>query len=444
MSSAQRVAECLGLARDSLKGKVAVVTGGGRGIGREIVRVFARLGAKVVIAEVTEEGAWTERVIRDSGGKALFVKTDVLNDADVLALAQKTREAFGPADILINNAILCPVGPVLDMDAVLWDRVIGVNLRGAFLTCKAFLPNMLAKGQGVIVNMVSTDAMPYLSAYIASKQGLAGFTQSLAAEVGESGVRVIAFGPGFVDTPGLRQAGKQLAPRLGMTPEEFFQLSMHPAYDGMMPAEHAAAATAYLIIRLAGDYHGDVVDGYTVLERAGFIKRAGADAQAKGEVSSNSDAATGSHEDARQDAGTQTVTPPLDEAIALAGRLEEVIRATDDEFARLPIFIRPIARRGFKARAGQSIHEWGSSASGLAQLLKQIREGDGGARERLRAGYPSSRVLLLKLIAYYQAVPGETARFTRDADLIQRVTRTMAERQAQLERMIEVLDEVTA
>ncbi|MEW6230197.1 MAG: SDR family NAD(P)-dependent oxidoreductase, partial [Bacillota bacterium] len=211
MSSAERVAERLGLDRESLTGKVAVVTGGGQGIGREIARVFARLGAKAIIADIAKEGAWTQRVVRDSGGKALFVRTDVSDEAGVLALAQETREVFGPADILINNAILCPVSPVLDMDAASWDRVMGVNLRGAFLACKAFLPDMLAKGQGVIVNMVSTDAMPYLSAYIASKQGLVGFTQSLAAEVGENGVRVIAFRPGFVDTPGLRQAGKQLA-----------------------------------------------------------------------------------------------------------------------------------------------------------------------------------------------------------------------------------------
>ncbi|MBF8283775.1 MAG: 3-oxoacyl-(acyl-carrier-protein) reductase, partial [Anaerolineales bacterium] len=109
--------ERVGLARDALAGQVAVVTGGGRGIGREIVRAFAWLGARVVIAELSDDGLETERMVKEAGGQALFVKTDVSSEAEVAGLARRTREAFGPVNILVNNAILCPVAPVLEMDA---------------------------------------------------------------------------------------------------------------------------------------------------------------------------------------------------------------------------------------------------------------------------------------------------------------------------------------
>ncbi len=270
--------ELLGLAQDTFASQTAVVTGGGRGIGREIVRALAWLGARVVIAELADSGQEVERLVQEAGGAARWVKTDISSEADVARLARATRDAFGPADIVINNAILCPAAPVMDMDVALWDQVIAVNLRGTFLTCRAFLPDMVARRRGTIVNMISTDAMPYLSAYIASKQGIAAFSQSLAGEVGESGVRVIALGPGFVDTPGLRGAARGLGPRMGLSEEQFMKLSVHPAYAAAMPAEDAAAATAYLLARLADEYHGEQVTGYTILERAGFIQPASAPA----------------------------------------------------------------------------------------------------------------------------------------------------------------------
>jgi len=250
-----------------------VVTGGGQGIGREICLALAGLGAAVVIAELSaEDGLATETLVARTGGRALFIQTDMSSEESVTVLGAKAREAFGAPDILVNNAILCPVKPVTEMETELWDRVLAVNLRGAFLTVKAFLPDMLAAGRGIIVNLVSTDAMPGLSAYIASKEGLVGFTRSLALEVGDRGVRVVALGPGMVDTPGLRRAGVVLAPVLGLTAEEFFKVSIHPAYEGLMPAADAGLATAYLVAELADEYHGEVVDGYTVLERAGYLK----------------------------------------------------------------------------------------------------------------------------------------------------------------------------
>jgi NAD(P)-dependent dehydrogenase (short-subunit alcohol dehydrogenase family) len=264
--------ERLALASDTFAGQVTLVTGAGRGIGLEVARAFARLGAQVVIAELNEDtGRATASLIRCEGGQALFIKTEVSIESEVAALVHQARHVFGPIDILVNNAIVCPVVSIVEMDTALWDQVIAVNLRAAFLTCRACLPDMIARRHGSIVNMVSTDAMPGLAAYIASKQGLAGFSQSLAAEVGSTGIRVVAFGPGMVDTPAIRSVATNLAPQLGLTEDRFLSLSIHPAFDGLMPAEYSGAAAAYLVARLADEYHGEVVNAYTVLERAGLI-----------------------------------------------------------------------------------------------------------------------------------------------------------------------------
>ncbi|HWI53067.1 MAG TPA: SDR family NAD(P)-dependent oxidoreductase [Symbiobacteriaceae bacterium] len=191
------VLERLGLRPDELAGQVAVITGAGRGIGREVALALAALGARVVVADIAEEtGAETVRLIEAAGGTAVFVRTDVSREADVSKLAMWTLADFGPADILINNAVLSPVASLLEMEPDLFDRVIAVNLRGAFLTCRAFVPGMLLKKRGTVVNMISAEAMANMSAYIASKQGLAGFSQSLAAELAGAGIRIIAYEPG--------------------------------------------------------------------------------------------------------------------------------------------------------------------------------------------------------------------------------------------------------
>ena len=157
----------VGFERGELAGQTVVVTGSGRGIGREMAFAFAWLGASVVVAELSDEGLVTERIITEAGGDALFVRTDVSSETEVDRLRRTTQETFGPVSILVNNAIVCPVASVLDMDVAAWDSVMAVNLRGTFLTCRAFLSGMLARKRCTIVNMVSTEAMPYLSAYIA-------------------------------------------------------------------------------------------------------------------------------------------------------------------------------------------------------------------------------------------------------------------------------------
>jgi NAD(P)-dependent dehydrogenase (short-subunit alcohol dehydrogenase family) len=406
----------LGLSAHALKGKVVVVTGGGRGIGREIVRAFAWLGARLVIAEIADTGLETQQIVTAEGGTAQFIRIDVSSEKDVAALARQSLEMFGPADILVNNAILCPSASVLDLDVALWDQVMAVNLRGTFLMCKAFLPQMLERSQGMIINMISTDAMPYLSAYIASKAGISAFTKSLAGEVGEQGVRVIAFVPGFVDTPGLRAAAQGLAPHMGLTVEQFLKLPFHPDYPDGMPAEDAGAATAYLAAVLADEFHGEQVTGYTVLERAGLIKP-------------DAEPAVGSLPVEPAGASSAAASgKSLLQALGLAQRLLRVIEETEGEIARFPVFIRPMVRQGFKSKSGQSIQDCKRTIATLAGQLRQMVN-SGGRLEDFDAGLPRLRLLLGKLEVYYREAPQEAGRFIKDAQALAELQQIAGQRE---------------
>jgi NAD(P)-dependent dehydrogenase (short-subunit alcohol dehydrogenase family) len=357
-------------------------------------------------------GTETRELIQTDGGEALFIHTDVSDVHSVTSLASETHKSFRTVDILVNNAILCPAVSVVEMDVELWDEVLAVNLRGTFLTCKTFLPEMLAKEHGVIVNMISTEAMPGLSAYIASKQGIAGFSQSLALEVEGQGVHVIPFGPGMVDTPGIRNVASDLAPRLGMSTEQFLGIPLHPAFEGLMPVEYAGAATAYLIAKLADEFHGETVTGYEVLERAGVIESPGVGRQAAALSEVRSDSVDLCH---------------MEDIQSSCAQFAEMISATEAEFNQLPAFVRPIARAGFKKKSGQSLQAWARTAAALMGWLK--------SPETLQAELPRLISLFDKLVSYYQGVPAETARFTKDPEMLLRVERISQERIALARRL---------
>jgi NAD(P)-dependent dehydrogenase (short-subunit alcohol dehydrogenase family) len=399
----------LGLAKDEFQNNVIVVTGAGHGIGLQIARAFAMLGGKVVIAELSEEGINAEECIRAEAGDAFYIHTDVSDASSVAHLAEKTHARFGPVDFLINNAILCPVARVAEMDEKLWDRVIAVNLRGTFLVSKAFLPDMLARKSGIIVNMVSAEAMPGLSAYIASKQGIVGFSQSLDLELEASNIQVIAFAPGMVDTPGIRATAPALAPLLGMTEEQFLTTPLHAAYDGLMPPEHAGVAAIYLVARLAKEAHGQVINGYEVLEKAGVL---------------NTPLAGQAEE-------KETLQHLVDaDALGTIKQLEAILVETEAELNKLPAFIRPIARNGFKSKSGQSLPDWQRSVS---TLRSETEAGHAFIRSSLPA-------LLRKLAIYYRDVPKETSRFTKDAEFLHQVGETCRQRMAIIGRLIQLLE----
>ncbi len=213
----------------ALVGKVAVITGASRGIGRATAQLFAAEGAAVVLAARDEAAlAANVQAIETEGGRALALPTDVADEASVAALFARTAEAFGPVDILVNAAGAVANVPFEWMDLATWEGVLGTNLRGTFLCCREAFRAMIPAGGGVIVNFSSLSGVPKvekfpgLSAYVVSKFGVAGLSEILAVEGRPHNIRVVAVSPGAVDTEMLRQAAPHL--KAGMTPEQMARI----------------------------------------------------------------------------------------------------------------------------------------------------------------------------------------------------------------------------
>ena len=187
-----------------LKDRVAIITGGGQGIGLTTALLFAREGAQIVVADVNEtEGHETVAAIEDEGGTAIFIKTNVAKLKDAKAMAQAAIDAFGQIDILVNNAGITRDATLKKMDEDEFDLVVDVNLKGVFNCTKAVLPHIKESDHGRILNAASVVGLYGnfgQTNYVASKSGVIGMTKTWARELGRKGVTVNAVAPGFVET----------------------------------------------------------------------------------------------------------------------------------------------------------------------------------------------------------------------------------------------------
>jgi NAD(P)-dependent dehydrogenase (short-subunit alcohol dehydrogenase family) len=188
-----------------LKGKVAIVTGGARALGRAYSLRLAQEGAKIAIADIID-GKETVEAVQKQGGEALYVKTDVTSEESTKEMAGKTIERFGRIDILVNNAALFAdlvKKPFWEIPAAEWDKVMAVNLKGPFLCSKAVYPQMKKQGKGKIINVSSGTfykGLPHFLHYVVSKGGNVALTRSLAREAGDVGICVNTIAPGYIET----------------------------------------------------------------------------------------------------------------------------------------------------------------------------------------------------------------------------------------------------
>jgi NAD(P)-dependent dehydrogenase (short-subunit alcohol dehydrogenase family) len=192
-----------------LKGKVAIVTGGGSGIGKTLAARLARDGASIVIADVCNHEEAAAEIAKATGERTLALRVDVSSEQDVAHMAEETMQAFGRIDILVNNAACfssLKVRPFERIDAAEWRKVMEVNTLGVFLCCRACVPHMRAAGGGRIINLASgapLKGVPLLLHYVSSKGAVIALTRALAREVGRDGITVNALAPGFTLSEGV-------------------------------------------------------------------------------------------------------------------------------------------------------------------------------------------------------------------------------------------------
>jgi NAD(P)-dependent dehydrogenase (short-subunit alcohol dehydrogenase family) len=336
------------LSQSDLKNKVAIITGAGRGIGKALARALAWLGAKVVIAEIADNGEEVENLIKSEGGEALFVKTDVSDEKSMNKLAEKVFLEYKKVDILVNNAIVFSFGSILEQSLENWDHVFNVNLKGAVLGIKLFLPGMLERKSGVIVTITSDEGIAFFAPYSASKAALQSLGYSLAGELGEeSGVSIFIFGPGMVDTPGGNEAFSKLAQTYNMTLQEFIKLGSVGGFEGLMPVEYSAAGFAHAIVH-AKDHHGKIADPFRPLGKFGLLP------SPKILQSSIS-------------FSNESISSVIKSATLVKQILVDVKRETDE----LNFFAQKWVKRVYSKRTSLTIQEWLNT---INQLIEQFQK----------------------------------------------------------------------
>ena len=255
-----------------LQGQVAIVTGAGRGIGRDTALELAKLGADIIIAEMDQNGDdTTAKLVKDVGRRAAVIPTDVTKRTDLAQMVERTKSQFGRIDVLINNAGIYRAASTLDVTEEHWDAIMNINAKAVFFATQAVLPVMIAAKRGAIVSLASMAGkigsktnLPYN----ASKAAVVSMTKSLALAHAADGIRVNCVCPGFVETDMWQMVARDQSKLLGMTPEEFTRQREKSVPLGRMEKpQDVANVIAFLCTDRAGYMTGQAlsVDGGLVM-----------------------------------------------------------------------------------------------------------------------------------------------------------------------------------
>ncbi len=250
----------------------AIITGGGRGIGAATARGLAAEGASVVVAARSRdeiEAVATE--LRDAGHRASAVVCDVTDPVEVEALRHQAEEILGGVDVLVNHAGLSASAPLKAIALETWNRIFAVNVTGTFLCTQAFVPAMVERGWGRVVNVASVAGKvgaPYIAAYAASKHAVVGFTRSVAAEVAAKGVTVNAVCPGYVETDMSVDTVERIVRKTGKSPEEALASLERASPQGRL---YAPEEVAYQVVSLCDPRAGGV-NGQALVLDGGWVQ----------------------------------------------------------------------------------------------------------------------------------------------------------------------------
>ncbi|HTP07780.1 MAG TPA: SDR family oxidoreductase, partial [Anaerolineae bacterium] len=331
------------LTRAALAHLVVVVTGAGGGIGYEAARALLWLGARVIIAEVDQrKGTEAAQCLTHEFGadNVLFVPTDVGSEEDVQHLAREAQHRFGQVDVVLNNATLAPLGKPVHESAINdWDVSYRVNLRGPVLLAQAFLPGMLARRHGIFA-CVSSKGSAYMGAYESMKTAQVHLAETLDAELENTEVIAFTIGPGLVPTETALAGVQHLAPLMGLSLDEFYQMN-----QGAILSVEAAGAGFAAAIALAEQFKGQEISSLQALIAAQI------------EVPSQSTT------EQTPSAGAST------RALSLCQQVRRTLEEQAQGWQQRSIFERQWMLRDFKKNAGLPVEQW---LTALAQLEQQL------------------------------------------------------------------------